>query len=84
MLKLKFFLVIEDKIGKFPLRMLVIMVKIDKVLMYKKELLHKLTLINNCALRAQLFTSECPKELQVRSKWEIILFMRDQINIFQV
>jgi hypothetical protein len=58
-------LVKDEKIGNFPLRMLVIMVKLFKVLEHKKVLLQNLTWLNDEGERMNLLTQTYPIVFQV-------------------
>jgi hypothetical protein len=56
----------DEKIGNFPLRMLVIMVKLFKVLEHKKVLLQNLTWLNDEGERMQMLTRSYPQVFQER------------------
>ncbi|KAI6176361.1 DIRP domain-containing protein [Aphelenchoides bicaudatus] len=56
----------DEKIGNFPLRMLVIMVKLFKVLEHKKVLLQNLTWLNDEGERMHLLTRSYPVVFQER------------------
>lgn len=58
-------LVKDEKIGNFPLRMLVIMVKLFKVLEHKRVLLQNLTWMNDEGERMQMLTRIFPNIFQV-------------------
>ncbi|KAI6224369.1 DIRP domain-containing protein [Aphelenchoides fujianensis] len=56
----------DEKIGNFPLRMLVIMVKLFKVLEHKKILIQNLTWLNDEGEKMQMMTQMYPSAFQER------------------
>ncbi|CAD5213474.1 unnamed protein product [Bursaphelenchus xylophilus] len=56
----------DDKVGNFPLRMLVIMVKLFKVLSHKQTLIMNLKLMNDRAERLQMVSNKYPITFQER------------------
>ncbi|CAD5209662.1 unnamed protein product [Bursaphelenchus okinawaensis] len=56
----------DDKVGNFPLRMLVIMVKLFKVLSHKQTLVMNLKLMNDRAERMQMVSNKYPITFQER------------------
>lgn len=64
--KYLFFIAAKDeKVGNFPVRMLVILVKLCKVIEYKKQLVGNLTLMNDYAEQMNLMGNEYPEEFKV-------------------
>lgn len=56
----------DEKVGNFPVRMLVILVKLCKVIDYKKQLITNLTLMNDSAERMNLLANDYPHEFKVQ------------------
>uniref|UniRef100_A0A0N4Z2D7 DIRP domain-containing protein n=1 Tax=Parastrongyloides trichosuri TaxID=131310 RepID=A0A0N4Z2D7_PARTI len=54
----------DDKVGNFPVRMLVLLVKLHKLVDMKKELVSHLDLLNGEAEKCHLVSGEYPFELQ--------------------
>ncbi|KAI6216131.1 Protein lin-9 [Aphelenchoides besseyi] len=68
----------DEKIGNFPLRMLVIMVKLFKVLEHKKLLIQNLTWMNDEGEKMQMLTRFYPEAFQER--YAEILRELDTVN----
>uniref|UniRef100_A0A915LKB7 DIRP domain-containing protein n=1 Tax=Meloidogyne javanica TaxID=6303 RepID=A0A915LKB7_MELJA len=56
----------EEKVGNFPVRMLVILVKLCKVLETKKQLISNMISMNDCAERMNLFGGKYPHEFKIK------------------
>uniref|UniRef100_A0A1I8BAF1 DIRP domain-containing protein n=1 Tax=Meloidogyne hapla TaxID=6305 RepID=A0A1I8BAF1_MELHA len=56
----------EEKVGNFPVRMLVILVKLCKVLETKKQLISNMISMNDCAERMNLFGGKYPQEFKIK------------------
>uniref|UniRef100_A0A183C4E1 DIRP domain-containing protein n=1 Tax=Globodera pallida TaxID=36090 RepID=A0A183C4E1_GLOPA len=56
----------DEKVGNFPVRMLVILVKLCKVVEYKKKLVSNLTVMNDYAEKINLLGSTYPLEFKVQ------------------
>uniref|UniRef100_A0A0K0EDB6 DIRP domain-containing protein n=1 Tax=Strongyloides stercoralis TaxID=6248 RepID=A0A0K0EDB6_STRER len=54
----------DDKVGNFPVRMLVLLVKLHKLVNMKKEIITHLDLLNSEAEKCHLVSGEYPFELQ--------------------
>uniref|UniRef100_A0A0N5BAN4 DIRP domain-containing protein n=1 Tax=Strongyloides papillosus TaxID=174720 RepID=A0A0N5BAN4_STREA len=54
----------DDKVGNFPVRMLVLLVKLHKLVNMKKEIITHLKLLNGEAEKCHLVSGEYPFELQ--------------------
>jgi hypothetical protein len=55
----------DEKVGNFPVRMLVILVKLCKVIEYKKQLIAQLTMMNDTLEKMNMLGNEYPEELKV-------------------
>uniref|UniRef100_A0A915DM55 LIN-9 C-terminal domain-containing protein n=1 Tax=Ditylenchus dipsaci TaxID=166011 RepID=A0A915DM55_9BILA len=56
----------DEKVGNFPVRMLVILVKLCKVIEYKKQLVSNLTWMNDSAEKMNLLANEYPHEFKMQ------------------
>lgn len=58
----------DEKVGNFPVRMLVILVKLCKLIEYKKQLIANLTLMNDAAEKMNMFGNKYDVEFKVTTR----------------
>lgn len=72
----------DEKVGNFPVRMLVILVKLCKVIEYKKQLIAQLTMMNDTLEKMNMLGNEYPEELKVQFS-QIVLDLETVNRLFR-
>lgn len=76
------YLVRDEKVGNFPVRMLVVLVKLSKLIDAKKKLVRQITDLNTEAEKMNLFSDCYPLAFQVCIFF--ILFITGNVSLISV
>lgn len=71
----------DEKVGNFPVRMLVILVKLAKLIELKRGFVKQLTDLNDEAEKTNLFSNSYPATFQVSTNFLFFLGLRDGKNL---
>ncbi|KAL3124100.1 hypothetical protein niasHT_004689 [Heterodera trifolii] len=73
----------DEKVGNFPVRMLVILVKLCKVVEYKKKLVTNLTVMNDYAEKMNLLGNSYPHEFKVQFA-QLVIDLESVNRLFRI